>query len=98
MQDLKGKVAVILMGSPAEIPGPLASHYQTAGERWKALRNAGAIGIIGIPNPASMDVPWSRIALNRTHPSMTLAAASFEQPDRKERREDLFTRLAPGQP
>ena len=28
--DLKGKVAVFLAGSPAEIPGPLASHYQTA--------------------------------------------------------------------
>ena len=28
--DLKGKVAVILNGTPADIPGPLASHYQTA--------------------------------------------------------------------
>ena len=27
--DLKGKVVVILSGSPAEIPGSLASHYQT---------------------------------------------------------------------
>jgi Zn-dependent M28 family amino/carboxypeptidase len=78
-QDLKGKIAVILMGSPAEIPGALASHYQTAGERWKALRNAGAIGVIGIPNPASMDVPWSRIALNRNHISMELADPVFNE-------------------
>lgn len=76
--DLKGKVAVILNGSPAEIPGPLASHYQTAGERWKALRNAGAVGVISIPNPASMDVPWSRLALNRAHPSMELADPVFD--------------------
>jgi Zn-dependent M28 family amino/carboxypeptidase len=77
--DLKGKIAVILSGSPQEIPGPLASHYQTAAERWKALRNAGLIGIIAIPNPASMDVPWSRIALNRNHPSMDLADAVFNE-------------------
>jgi len=78
-QDLNGKIAVILTGSPAEIPGPLASHYQTAGERWKALRNAGAIGMIGIPNPASMDIPWWRIALNRNHVSMELADPVFNE-------------------
>src|SRR5215469_8057900 len=31
--NLKGKVAVLFTGAPAEIPGPLASHYQTAKER-----------------------------------------------------------------
>ena len=77
--DLKGKIGVILSGSPQEIPGPLASHYQTAAERWKAFRNAGLIGIISIPNPASMDIPWSRIALNRTHPSMDLADPVFNE-------------------
>ena len=77
--DLKGKVVVILSGSPAEIPGPLASHYQTAAERWKSLQKAGAIGVISIQNPASMDVPWSRIALNRTHPSMDLADPVFQE-------------------
>lgn len=77
--DVKGKVVVILSGSPAEIPGPLASHYQTPAERWKVLRHAGAIGMVTIPNPASMDVPWSRIALNRTHPSMDLADPVFNE-------------------
>jgi len=77
--DVKGKVVVILSGSPAEIPGPLASHYQTAAERWKVLRHAGAIGMVTIPNPASMDVPWSRIALNRAHPSMDLADPVFNE-------------------
>ncbi len=37
--DLKGKIAVGFAGSPAEMPGALASHYQSAGERWKALRS-----------------------------------------------------------
>ena len=77
--DLKGKVAVLISGSPEQIGSALASHHQTAGERWKAFRQAGAVGIITIPNPASMDVPWSRLALNRLHPSMELAGAEFNE-------------------
>ncbi|HZQ24516.1 MAG TPA: M28 family metallopeptidase [Terriglobales bacterium] len=77
--DLKGKVAVLISGSPADIPSALASHYQTAAERWKPFHAAGAVGIITIFNPASMDIPWSRIALNRLHPSMELAGAEFNE-------------------
>lgn len=77
--DLKGKIAVLISGSPEEIPAPLASHYQTAAERWKAFSKAGVVGIITIPNLAAMDVPWSRIALNRLHPSMDLADAEFQE-------------------
>src|SRR5256884_9679369 len=77
--DLKGKIVVLLSGSPSDIPAALASHYQSAGERWKALRQAGAIGIITIPNPASMDIPWSRIALNRAHPQMDLEDSEFHE-------------------
>ena len=77
--DLKGKVAVIITGSPSDIPSALAAHYQTAAERWKAFSKAGAIGIITIFNPASLDVPWSRIALNRLHPSMDLAGTEFNE-------------------
>ncbi len=71
--DLKGKVVVMISGSPSGMPSALASHYQSAAERSKALREAGAIGIISIPNPASMDIPWSRMTLARTRPSMALA-------------------------
>lgn len=77
--DLQGKVVVYLTGSPAEVPGALASHYQTPVERWKALKAAGAIGTIGIPNPASMDIPWSRMSLNRAHPAMDLAGSEFNE-------------------
>ena len=77
--DLKGKVAVLITGSPSQISSALASHHQTALERWRAFRQAGAVGIISIPNPASMDVPWSRTALNRLHPSMELAGAEFNE-------------------
>jgi Zn-dependent M28 family amino/carboxypeptidase len=77
--DLKGKIVVYLSGSPAEIPGPLAAHYGELGERWKTLRAAGAVGLIVIPNPASMDIPWSRMSLNRTRPSMALADPEFNE-------------------
>jgi Zn-dependent M28 family amino/carboxypeptidase len=76
--DLKGKIAVIMAGSPAELPGALASHYQTLNERWKALSKAGVIGTVTVLNPASMDIPWSRIAANRTHPSMVLVGKDFD--------------------
>jgi Zn-dependent M28 family amino/carboxypeptidase len=78
-QDLKGKVVVLISGSPADMPAALASHYQTAKERWKSLQAAGVIGVIGLINPASMDIPWSRIALNRNHPSMDLADPEFNE-------------------
>jgi Zn-dependent M28 family amino/carboxypeptidase len=77
--DLKGKIVVYLAGSPSDIPTALASHYQTAGERWKSLHAAGAIGTITIFNPASMDIPWSRISVNRNHPSMDLADPEFNE-------------------
>jgi Zn-dependent M28 family amino/carboxypeptidase len=77
--DLRDKVVVIFPGAPAEIPGALASNYQSAGERWKALRKAGAIGVITILNPTAMDIPWSRISANRAHPSMALKDAEFDE-------------------
>jgi Zn-dependent M28 family amino/carboxypeptidase len=76
--DLNGKVAVLVSGSPSNIPGALAAHYQSSAERWKAFRKAGAIGIVAILNPAAMDVPWSRMSLNRAHVSMSLADPKFD--------------------
>ena len=77
--DLKGKIVVYLYGSPEDIPTALASHYQTAVERWKFLKAAGAIGAIAVLNPASMDIPWSRTSVNRNHPSMDLAGEEFNE-------------------
>ncbi|HLK03930.1 MAG TPA: M28 family metallopeptidase [Candidatus Acidoferrum sp.] len=77
--DLKGKIAVYLAGSPEDVPSSLAAHYQTIGERWKALQAAGAVGVITIYNPASMDIPWARISVNRNHASVDLAGAEFRE-------------------
>jgi len=75
--DLKGKIAVVFAGSPASMPSALAAHYQSAAERWKALRAAGAIGVLALPNPAAMDIPWSRMSLSRTQTSMALVGAQY---------------------
>ncbi len=53
--DLHGKIAVYFSGgSVPGVPGNLMSHYQSAGERWAALKRAGAIGI------ATMTAPGGR--------------------------------------
>jgi hypothetical protein len=76
--DLKGKVALYLTGGPSGIPGALLAHAQSASERWQALKRAGAIGTIGIPNPRSMDIPWDRSKLSRFLPAMVLSDRSLD--------------------
>jgi len=76
--DLHGKIAVYITGSPAEVPAALSAHYGSILERWKPLRDAGAIGLVAIANPSAMDIPWSRITANRTAPSMHLVGSEFD--------------------
>jgi hypothetical protein len=77
--DLQGKIALFLGGGPGSMPGPLKSHYQSAGERWKALQKAGAIGTAYIPNPKSMDLPWERSSAARLQPAMDLADPALQE-------------------
>jgi hypothetical protein len=77
--DVKGKLVVIISGSPAGVPGAVASHYQTLAERWKALKSVGAVGMITIMNPALVETPWERTALNRNHPAMDLDYPEFKE-------------------
>jgi len=82
--DLRGKIAVFIQGGPADLREPLRSHAQSVWVRWAALREAGAIGWISIPNMRYMDVPWERIALQRLLPAMVLADSTLD--DRKGQR------------
>ena len=75
--DLKGKVAVYIAGTPASITGGLAAHYQQAGVRWQALRKAGALGMIAIPNPNTVEQRWEQTAPSRLNPVMTLTDPRF---------------------
>lgn len=77
--DVKGKVVVYIAGSPEIVSAALGAHYGQVGERWKMLRAAGAIGVISIPNPASMDIPWIRMQANRWAASMDLEDPAFNE-------------------
>lgn len=70
--DLRGKIAVVINGGPAELSGPVKSHTRSA-RTWKALEAAGAVGLITIPTPKGMDVPWARQMLLASQPGMYLA-------------------------
>lgn len=75
--DLTGKIAVYISGTPAGITGAPAAHYQNAGIRWAALKAAGAIGAVAIPNPKTAEQPWERTAPSRLNPVMTLVDPRF---------------------
>jgi Zn-dependent M28 family amino/carboxypeptidase len=77
---LKGAIAVYLGGGPAKISGELRSHHSSSGERDAAMRAAGAVGSIAIPNPRSMDIPWARQSANRLLPRMALAGSASSGP------------------
>jgi Zn-dependent M28 family amino/carboxypeptidase len=58
-QDLRGKILVTVNGGPAELPGAVKSAARAA-ETWRAAERAGALGVITLPTPKSMDIPWAR--------------------------------------
>ncbi len=70
--DLKGKIVVYLNGGPATLSAALKSHSRAAAFG-PALERAGALGVIAIANPKSMDIPWARIRLSGSQPGMQLA-------------------------
>jgi len=58
-QDLRGKILVAVNGGPAELPGSVKSAARSAAT-WRAAERAGALGLITLPTPKSMDIPWDR--------------------------------------
>jgi Zn-dependent M28 family amino/carboxypeptidase len=77
--DVRGKLVVILSGAPSSIAGPLASHMQSLAERAAALKRVGAVGLVSIPDPKHMDIPWERSSLARFMPSMSLADPALDE-------------------
>jgi Zn-dependent M28 family amino/carboxypeptidase len=77
--DVKGKVIVTFSGSPASVPGPLASHYNSAAEKARLMRELGVLGSINVPNPYAMDLPWSRIASSRSILAMAIDDPSMDE-------------------
>lgn len=79
-QDVKGKIVVFVTGGPADMDGPTKAHYQSLDERRRFLRNAGVVGTVAIPNPKSIERPWSRVAASRFEPRMELHDAGSDTP------------------
>ncbi len=77
-QDLRGKVAVYLLGSPAGVPDALSAHAQSAAVRWAALKKAGALGAIVLQHPGRIEPPWERSTLARLQPAMSLADPALD--------------------
>jgi Zn-dependent M28 family amino/carboxypeptidase len=77
-QDLRGRVAVYLAGSPAGVPDALSAHAQSAAVRWAALKQAGAIGVIVVQHPRRQEPPWERATLARLQPAMSLAEPGLD--------------------
>ena len=57
---LRRKVVLYITGGPSNIPGTLHSPHQSPAERDRFPERAGVVGIIAIPNPRHMDLPWQR--------------------------------------
>jgi Zn-dependent M28 family amino/carboxypeptidase len=43
------------------------------------MKEVGAIGWVSIPNPAAMDLPWSRIASSRFNPAMQIDDSALDE-------------------
>jgi Zn-dependent M28 family amino/carboxypeptidase len=76
-QDLRGKIAVTMAGGPESLSAPLKAHSR-AFATWKAVQKAGAVGLITIPNPHSMDIPWPRLRLLARQSGMYIADPAFQ--------------------
>jgi hypothetical protein len=78
--DLKGKIAVVLSGGPADISGPVKSNARFA--RAALLGQLGAVGLISLTTPHQVEIPWSRQLLLAEQPGMYLADPALrETPD-----------------
>jgi Zn-dependent M28 family amino/carboxypeptidase len=77
-QDLKGKIAVYVNGGPADISAALKAHSRGS-QTWRAAQAAGAVGLISLPTPKSMDVPWDRQMQNAAQPGMYPADAGLNE-------------------
>jgi Zn-dependent M28 family amino/carboxypeptidase len=73
--DLKGKIAVVLSGGPAEIAGTIKASARFG--RAELLGQLGAVGIISLTTPHQVEIPWARQKLLARQPGMYLADATL---------------------
>ena len=78
--DLKGKIAVVISGGPAELSGPVKSDARF--RRVQQLGVLGAAGVIALTTPKQVEIPWARQMLLSGQAGMYLADPKLrETPD-----------------
>jgi Zn-dependent M28 family amino/carboxypeptidase len=73
--DLKGKIAVVISGGPAEISGALKSHARR--DRARLLSERGAVGLISLTTAMAVEVPWARSMAQAGQSGMYFADAAL---------------------
>ncbi|HYA17368.1 MAG TPA: M20/M25/M40 family metallo-hydrolase [Bryobacteraceae bacterium] len=82
--DVRGKIVVyVAANGPPVAPANVQSFYASAGERWSALKQAGAIGIAMIANPRleaapAASAPAAPAARTVTPPAVLLAEPALQ--------------------
>jgi Zn-dependent M28 family amino/carboxypeptidase len=69
--DLKGKIAVVISGGPADISGALKAHARR--DRARLLSERGAVGLVSLTTAKAVEVPWSRSAAQAGQSGMYFA-------------------------
>ena len=78
--DLKGKIAVVITGGPADLPGPDKANARA--NRVKLVKSMGGVGVIALTAPSQVEIPWARSRARAGEPGMYLADPGLrETPD-----------------
>jgi hypothetical protein len=77
-QDLRGKIAVAINGGPAHLSAADKSGARAAAT-WATLERLGAVGLILLPTPKSMDIPWARQRVLAANAGMYLADPGLQE-------------------
>ncbi|HEX8381168.1 MAG TPA: M20/M25/M40 family metallo-hydrolase, partial [Allosphingosinicella sp.] len=73
--DLKGKIAVVVSGGPADVSGALKAHARR--DRARLLSERGAAGLLSLTTAKAVEVPWSRAMAQAGQSGMYFADAAL---------------------
>lgn len=72
--DLRGRIAVVLSGAPAQFPPDVRAHYGAAATKSPLLVGRGAVGVLQIQTPVDQRrTPWARAVQQSWRPAMRWA-------------------------
>jgi Zn-dependent M28 family amino/carboxypeptidase len=77
--DLRGAIAVYFSTAPDSLDAATRARFASTTERWRTLREAGAIGTITIANPRTAEIPWSRSSAQRLQPYTSPADSTLDE-------------------